>query len=559
MKEVTTGSDKRIILLVDDTPADIQAAHHILKDAYIVKIATSGARALDIAKVVPQPDLILLDVMMPEMDGYEVCRQLKADPDTRDIPVIFLTGKTSAEAETRGFELGAIDYIHKPFSPLVVHARARTHLALREASEQLSEEKRKLDRLLEEAERIFGLIFDYAARMGAEPDPDKLLRLNADMARDLVCADRCSIWLRQMSTGELWTKVAHGLPEVRIAEDHGLVGACIATDQAIVVNDASKDPRFDGDVDRSSGYVTHSLLALPLRSPGSDVLGALQVLNKPGGFQETDVKLLGLAASFSASALVTQSLRQEAEAARLVFRELEIAREVQRRLFPSHPPHIPGLDIAAYCRPAHFVGGDYYDFLSRSGSDLWFTVGDVSGKGISAAVLMASLQASLRSQINARPNSVADVVSELNRDLCFSFGQERYTTLFCARLDPIDCSLTYVNAGHVQPVLLQSSGEFHCLDCGGLPVGLFESATYTDAHVRLRPGDVLACFSDGITEATKRDGQMWEESEIRKLLYDNRYRSADELVHTLIQGADNYMESGEQADDMTLVILRVLS
>ena len=120
-----------------------------LKDTYIVKIATSGARALNLAKVLPQPDLILLDVMMPEMDGYEVCSRLKSDPSTSDIPIIFLTGKTDAEDETRGLELGAIDYIHKPFVPLVVQARVRTHLALREAHEQLAEEKRKVDRLLD--------------------------------------------------------------------------------------------------------------------------------------------------------------------------------------------------------------------------------------------------------------------------------------------------------------------------------------------------------------------------------------------------------------------------
>ena len=201
-----TNSDKRIILLVDDKPANIQVAHNILKDTYIIKIATSGAKALDLAKALPQPDLILLDVMMPEMDGYEVCSRLKADPGTCDIPIIFLTGKTDAEDETRGFELGAIDYIHKPFSPLVVQARVRTQLALREAREQLAEEKRKVDRLLDEAERLFGLIFDYAARMSAEADPDKLLRLNADMARDLVRADRCSVWLCDVSTGECGPK-----------------------------------------------------------------------------------------------------------------------------------------------------------------------------------------------------------------------------------------------------------------------------------------------------------------------------------------------------------------
>ena len=146
---MTTNSDKQIILVVDDMPANIEVAHNTLKDTYIVKIATSGARALNLAKVLPQPDLILLDVMMPEMDGYEVCSRLKSDPSTSDIPIIFLTGKTDAEDETRGLELGAIDYIHKPFVPLVVQARVRTHLALREAHEQLAEEKRKVDRLLD--------------------------------------------------------------------------------------------------------------------------------------------------------------------------------------------------------------------------------------------------------------------------------------------------------------------------------------------------------------------------------------------------------------------------
>ena len=144
-----SNSDKQIILVVDDTPANKEVAHHTLKDTYIVKIATTGARALNLAKETPQPDLILLDVMMPEMDGYEVCRRLKSDPSTSDIPIIFLTGKIDAEDKTRGLELGAIDYIHKPFVPLVAQARVRTHLALREAHAQVAEEKRKLDRLLD--------------------------------------------------------------------------------------------------------------------------------------------------------------------------------------------------------------------------------------------------------------------------------------------------------------------------------------------------------------------------------------------------------------------------
>ena len=146
MKGITS---KNVVLLVDDTPANIQVAHNILKDSYTIRIATNGTRALDLAKTSPQPDLILLDVMMPDLDGYEVCSRLKSDPNTREIPIIFLTGKTEPEDETKGFELGAVDYIHKPFSPAVVQARVETHLTLREAREQLAEEKRKVDSLLD--------------------------------------------------------------------------------------------------------------------------------------------------------------------------------------------------------------------------------------------------------------------------------------------------------------------------------------------------------------------------------------------------------------------------
>ena len=143
------SEDKKTILLVDDTPANIQIAREILKDTYKTRVATSGAKALELVKVAPAPDLILLDVMMPEMDGYEVCTRLKADRATCDIPVIFLTAMTEADDETRGFSVGAVDYIHKPFSPAVVMARVQTQLNLREAREQLGREKRLVDQLLD--------------------------------------------------------------------------------------------------------------------------------------------------------------------------------------------------------------------------------------------------------------------------------------------------------------------------------------------------------------------------------------------------------------------------
>ena len=148
------AAEKKVLLLVDDDADNIQVVHSILKDKYKMRVAMSGAKALDLARVEPVPDLILLDVMMPEMDGYEVCSRLKADQTTREIPVIFLTGKIEVADETRGFEAGAVDYIHKPFSPPIVKARVRTQLMLREAHETVARQLIAINSELEMARQI---------------------------------------------------------------------------------------------------------------------------------------------------------------------------------------------------------------------------------------------------------------------------------------------------------------------------------------------------------------------------------------------------------------------
>jgi len=148
------NDQKKTVLVVDDAPSNIQVVNSILKDTYKVRIATNGAKALELVKVAPAPDLILLDVMMPGMDGYEVCTRLKRDPGTKDIPVIFLTGQTETADETHGFEVGAVDYIHKPFSPAVVQARVQTHLVLRGIREQLAQQLFTIQKELETARQI---------------------------------------------------------------------------------------------------------------------------------------------------------------------------------------------------------------------------------------------------------------------------------------------------------------------------------------------------------------------------------------------------------------------
>jgi phosphoserine phosphatase RsbU/P len=147
-------SAQKLILIVDDTPTNLGVISGALTDTYKTKVATNGQKALALASADEKPDLILLDVVMPEMDGYEVCTRLKADPATREIPVIFLTGQTSVEDETRGFSVGGVDYVHKPFSPAIVKARVQSHILLREARAQLAKQLNVLNAELEMARQI---------------------------------------------------------------------------------------------------------------------------------------------------------------------------------------------------------------------------------------------------------------------------------------------------------------------------------------------------------------------------------------------------------------------
>lgn len=407
-------------------------------------------------------------------------------------------------------------------------------------------------------DRVSQVIFDYAAKIGGAEDLDALLELNAAMARDLVGADRCSIWLVDAKTNRLWTKVAQGIETIHIPMGQGVVGACVERNETILVNDTARDERFLHRVDDASGYVTRSILTIPLHGSDGKPIGALQVLNKPDGFSQEDVDLLGLSSAYSASALEAQRLRAEAEVARLMLRELEIARNVQQRLLPQSPPAIAGLDCAGYCRAAKFVGGDYFDFLPMPGGGLLFTLGDVSGKGIAAAVLMAGIQASLRSQVLKSPESMAELMNHFNKAVYSFSTADKYSTLFCGLLEPGIRRLTYVNAGQVAPMLLRADGTVARLDSGGFPVGLLEIAQYEQGEVTLASGDAVVCFSDGISEATNEKEEMWEEADVERVLQMCRGVTAQQMIDRVVTAADAFAGQAEQADDMTVVALRVV-
>jgi phosphoserine phosphatase RsbU/P len=400
-------------------------------------------------------------------------------------------------------------------------------------------------------------IFDYATRIGKEQQLEELVRLNADFARDLVGADRCSLWLIDAAADELWTKVAHGVEPLRIPFGAGIVGACIREDQVVLVNDAENEPRLLRVVDQHSGYRTSQVLCVPLRTEGK-VIGALQLLNKPSGFTDADARLLGLLAHFAASAIETERLREESESARLIKHELALAYDVQARLLPKPPVGIQGLECVGFCRPARVIGGDYYDLLNLHDNSFALSVGDVSGKGIPAAVMMASIQMLLRSNLQQRDLvDLSMTFTELNRTLYVSSTAERYSTLFCGIISPDRSTLSYVNAGHVSPLLLHRDGRIESLPGSGVPVGLLPDWTYEQFSIRLAAGDTLVVVSDGIIEACNRAGEFWHEEEIERILLNHRGTPLSEVPVLLCDAVDRFADGAEQYDDMTVVALRL--
>ena len=257
--------------------------------------------------------------------------------------------------------------------------------------------------------------------------------------------------------------------------------------------------------------------------------------------------------------LTTAIGREMAQRERLN-RELEIAQEVQARFFPQHLPVVAGLDYCGHCRPAREVGGDYYDFLNLPEGKLGIAIGDVSGKGIGAALLMASLEASLRAQASVR-HDLVELVTQVNKLVYEASSENRYATLFYAEYDPRNHQLSYVNAGHCPPVVLRKTVtgvDIIRLEAGGPVIGLLRQA-YQQQSFHLETGDRVVLFTDGVSESMNSREEEWGEDKLIQFAKTCHGMSAFETMSQILAAADSFAASAAQHDDMTLVVLHVLA
>ena len=303
------------------------------------------------------------------------------------------------------------------------------------------------------------------------------------------------------------------------------------------------------------------LLSLPGRNRLMGVM-ALGPKRSQAAYSSADLKLLQALASQTGLALevseLARSLAMEAAQRERTNREMEIAREVQERLFPQEMPVLPGATVAGFCRPALGVGGDYYDVIDLGEGRVGLAVGDVSGKGISAALLMASLRASLRGVTLDSPRDFAKLMHKVNQLVYEASASNRYATFFFASYDPSTRRLECVNAGHNPPVLLRGSETIR-LEADGPVVGLLPFAPYTEQNLTLEPGDILVLYTDGISEAMTNDDEEWGEERMIMATRATTGKSASELLNTIFAACDTFTAGAPQHDDMTLLVLRLES
>ncbi|ADW67833.1 SpoIIE family protein phosphatase [Granulicella tundricola] len=286
-------------------------------------------------------------------------------------------------------------------------------------------------------------------------------------------------------------------------------------------------------------------------------------------------QLAALATSFNTmSGSLAELMVQQREKDRMQ-NELNIAHEVQNNLFPHTPIGLPGLELYGICNPARTIGGDYYDFIPMGTAQVYLALGDISGKGISAALLMSSLYSAVRVYLqggnkksitaitpNAAPAlaeplpSPGKLLSLLNQHLYSSTQPEKYATLFLASYDSATRRLTYSNGGHLPPLVLCSDGKVTRLEAGGSVVGLLGGMEYKEATVQLNPGDLLIAYSDGLTEP-EQDGIEFGEDRLIEVIRKNRHRPLPAIANYTVQCLKDWMGDGEQPDDITIVFARL--
>ncbi len=325
---------------------------------------------------------------------------------------------------------------------------------------------------------------------------------------------------------------------------------------SLLVRDTALDEAFKSR-DSIVGQQVQSVMAVPLQT-NDRVIGLVNVDSRSFArpFTPDDLDLLTVLANVAAIRIEHERLAVVEQQKQLISRDLEQAAEIQRRLLPRQAPVVPGYDIAGHNLPCRTVGGDYFDFFPYGDGRIGLVLGDVSGKGMPAALLMTALKGGVQVLLAEAPDDIPSLMTRLDRVVAANFPRNRFVSLFFGLLDPAAGDLTYCNAGHNPPFLVRADDSIDRLTSCGTVLGIFPDMGYEVRRCRLGPGDVLTMFSDGVTEENNPEGEEFGEDRLANLLIQKGRHGAANLVEGIRQAVLAWAAGAAAADDVTVLVAR---
>ncbi len=415
------------------------------------------------------------------------------------------------------------------------------------------------------AETKYRLLLQISQKLSGTLDLEEILGHLLDTVRLVVAYDAGGIFVLNrgelpIGKGPITNLIAgmamrgfdHRAPEQdpMLRSGKGIIGSVIRTGRSAVVPDVRRDRRYV-----EGRQQTRSEIAVPIVLQGR-VIGALNLeSDQVGAFTEADVEMLQFFANAAAISIEKAVLHRQLLEKKDIERQLNIAREVQNGLLPSTPPRINGYDIAAVNLPSYEIGGDYYDYIAFPNGHLGVAVADVSGKGIPAALIMATFRAALRTQVR-NDFELSHIMHSVNLLLSESIGTSDFVTAVYGILNPEAGTYVYSNCGHNPPMLLRADGRIETLNQGGPALGVFKEARYETAFTTLGREEALVLYTDGVIETADLKGREFGPERLENALRGASARGAGRMIQAVIDETRSFSGRNGYQDDFTLMVLK---
>ncbi len=405
------------------------------------------------------------------------------------------------------------------------------------------------------------ILNEIASAISSTLNVNRIIELIVQKCIKHLNVEQCAVMLldkqdKQSPFHTMIRKAAETQINMPLRLDTQLTGWMIQYQKPLVINNFKNEKRFF--VEKSDDFPIQTLLCVPLLAKG-EIIGLISLFNKKETetFSKDDERLLSIIAAQSAGIIENARLYEEEKALLQMQEEMRMAHEIQANLLPQQAPVLEGYDIAGISLPAKDVGGDYFDFIKIDQSNLAFCLGDVSGKGMPAALLMANLQATIRGQALLK-NSPKECMEKSNKLLFHCTDDKKFATVFYGILNSLEHKIIYSNAGHNNPYLFKKNSDPIPLEAGGLLLSFMEEISYDEGVVEFVPDDLLLIYSDGVTEAMDDNEIEFGDEKLISLVQEHYNDGVDKIISKIVKAVNIYAGKQPQMDDITLLIIKRL-